>query len=318
MAYITGIYMDEGGDRMIVGDGGEIDIHEGGLLKFNGRAVMQPIGQIYYVDPANGDDDNAGTSKDEALATMDAAIGKCSDWNGDLIVRLPGTETVTAPVEFDVKGVTVITTALLNPYANGEKFMTYGSHTDGPAATILQPTRMFGLGFCGSQAAGASLEFDCDEEGSWPGGFSQVENCRFSHWGIAKAYAVLIKGTGDNMIRGCMFDGYLAGYTQAAIGLQDSGDMGVWALRILENEFINIGSGKYCLQLASGCHFVRGIVKGNINVGSAKFFNANSQNGSAVFCDNYTGGATDTDSYNDSVDNLQTAGYKFMNNHYSE
>jgi len=59
-------------------------------------------------------------------------------------------------------------------------------------------------------------------------------------------------------------------------------------------------------------------VENNSVVGSGKFFNANSVSGSFCFYGNWLPTATDTGSYNDTVANLQTAGYDFAGNHYSE
>ena len=60
-------YMDEGGDRWVIGPGGVLEI-QGAIL---GMRPAQP----YYVDPVNGDDDaNDGKSWSKAFATMGAAL----------------------------------------------------------------------------------------------------------------------------------------------------------------------------------------------------------------------------------------------------
>ncbi len=46
-----------------------------------------PTGNVYYVDSVNGDDNNAGTDKDKALASLAAALALTSD--DDTIVCLP-------------------------------------------------------------------------------------------------------------------------------------------------------------------------------------------------------------------------------------
>ena len=279
-------------------------------------------GSTYYVDYANGDDDNNGERPTQAFKSSQAAIDACTDNYGDVIVRLPGTETVTTAVLFNKKGITyrALDTGY-NDIGGGERFVIYATHTDGPAATISAPCRIEGIGFCGSEAAGASLEIDGSTGGFAGGNFWQVTNCRFSHWGIAKAYCVLISGGSDGIIENCMFDGYLTGYTTAAIGLDDSGANGVLAVRILGNEFVNIGSGKYCIQMVdSAVHFRMSRIMGNVNLGNAKFINFNSadDDGFTLIADNYTGGATDTGSYNTAVTTLQAAGWQLANNHYDE
>jgi len=279
-------------------------------------------GRIYYVDTSNGDDDNDGLLPTEAFKTSQTAIDACTDNYGDRIIRLPGTESVSEAVDFNKKGIIyqAVDTGY-NRFGQGERFCIYGTHTDGPAAVISAPCRIEGIGFCGSETAGASLEIDGSTGAFGGGNFWEIINCRFSHWGIAKAYALLIEAGSDGIVQGCMFDGYLTGYTTAAIGLDDSGSNGVLAVRILDNEFINIGSGKYCIQMVdSAVHFRMSRIMRNVNLGTAKFINFNSadDDGWTLIADNYTGGTTDTGSYNASVDTLQSAGWQISNNHYDE
>jgi len=73
-------------------------------------AGMLTFGDIYYVHSVTGSDTaNSGTSPDDALATIDTAIGKCTADNGDVILVLPGhDENPTASITMDVAGVSVI------------------------------------------------------------------------------------------------------------------------------------------------------------------------------------------------------------------
>ncbi len=59
------------------------------------------VGNIYYIDPTNGDDTaNSGTSQDDALKTLTAAYAKVTDNNHDVIVITPGgTGSGTGTVE---------------------------------------------------------------------------------------------------------------------------------------------------------------------------------------------------------------------------
>ncbi len=68
------------------------------------------FGNIFYVDSVNGSDTaNPGTSPTNALASIDAAIGKCTANHGDVVYVLQGhSETPTATITLDVEGVTVI------------------------------------------------------------------------------------------------------------------------------------------------------------------------------------------------------------------
>lgn len=73
-------------------------------------AGMISFGDVYYVHSVTGSDTaNAGKRPDDALATIDAAINKCTADNGDLIYVLPGhSETPSASITMDVAGVTII------------------------------------------------------------------------------------------------------------------------------------------------------------------------------------------------------------------
>jgi hypothetical protein len=80
---------------------------------FDGRPVGSflprgPRGQVFFVDSNIAGSD--GTSPDTAVATIDAAINKCTASQGDTIYVMPGhTEAVTASsIACDVAGVTFI------------------------------------------------------------------------------------------------------------------------------------------------------------------------------------------------------------------
>lgn len=75
-------------------------------IQGNGVNVFEST--VYYVDSATGNDTTkTGLDATEALATIDAAINKCSA--GDFIFVLPGhAETVTSAITADVAGITII------------------------------------------------------------------------------------------------------------------------------------------------------------------------------------------------------------------
>lgn len=87
---------------------------------FNGNASAQITdildlvdgpGDTFFVDSGSGADTKSGTEWNDPLATLDAAVGKCSANNGDVIYIKPGhSETLSADsaVDIDVAGVTVI------------------------------------------------------------------------------------------------------------------------------------------------------------------------------------------------------------------
>ena len=46
-------------------------------------------GNIFFVDSVTGSDTNSGNGVENALATIDAAVGKCTANKGDFIVVMP-------------------------------------------------------------------------------------------------------------------------------------------------------------------------------------------------------------------------------------
>jgi hypothetical protein len=86
---------------------------QSGYLYAYGRPLggfqpVGPLGNVFFVD--SGVAGASGTSPDEAVATIDAAIGLCTANNGDVIYVMPGhTEAVTSSsLACDVAGVTFI------------------------------------------------------------------------------------------------------------------------------------------------------------------------------------------------------------------
>lgn len=80
-----------------------------------GQLVMYPgdagPGTEFFVDSTNGLDTNSGVDWENALATIDAAVNKCTASNGDKIIVAPfHAENLAADsaVDVDVAGVTVI------------------------------------------------------------------------------------------------------------------------------------------------------------------------------------------------------------------
>ena len=63
-------------------------------------SMLNRNAEVFFVDPTNGAANNIGT-RDAPVATMTQAIALCTDDRGDVIVRLPGSETPTAAIEFN-------------------------------------------------------------------------------------------------------------------------------------------------------------------------------------------------------------------------
>lgn len=73
--------------------------------------IYEATGSVFYVSSVTGRSTNSGKSTEDALATIDQAINKCSANVGDCIVVMPQhTETITAAagIDFDVAGITCV------------------------------------------------------------------------------------------------------------------------------------------------------------------------------------------------------------------
>ena len=70
-----------------------------------------PWGDHWFLDSTNGSDSNSGTERDKAFATLDYALGKISENNGDTLHIAPGhSETITGAggITFDKAGVKIV------------------------------------------------------------------------------------------------------------------------------------------------------------------------------------------------------------------
>ena len=73
--------------------------------------IYETTGRTFYVHSGTGSDSNGGESVVDALATLDAAIGKCTDNQGDVVVLMPGHNegsSAAATWDIDVAGVSVV------------------------------------------------------------------------------------------------------------------------------------------------------------------------------------------------------------------
>lgn len=100
--YQTKVYMQQGGDVLVV--------KPGGLIRLEGTLTGITKGNLYHVDSAVGSDSNDGLSWSTAFGTIDYAIGQCTANNGDVILVAAGhAETIitASGIDLDVAGVTV-------------------------------------------------------------------------------------------------------------------------------------------------------------------------------------------------------------------
>ena len=76
-----------------------------------GSSGLMTTGDVFFVDSgaAAAADGNAMTDPTQPGATIDAAIGRCTANNGDIIIVMPGhTENLTGSIAMDVAGISVI------------------------------------------------------------------------------------------------------------------------------------------------------------------------------------------------------------------
>ncbi len=181
-------------------------------------------GDVFYVDPTDGSDSNDGTGQDRAFATLQAGINACTSGNGDVIVRMPGTENTTSAITVNKRGITIIASDLgANPMQQGEvSFSTYpaASYDSGPTIIIQESCAIIGLEFVTRNTSASGRSDDCSdsagamcfdgEGGSYNGGFCYIANCRFADW-WGNDYGIEFQAGAYNLIHNCVFEGFDAG-----------------------------------------------------------------------------------------------------------
>lgn len=276
------------------------------------------VGNRYYVDPSSGvgDDSNTGLSKTFPLATMQAAIDKCTANNGDVIVRMAGTETVSEPVDFNKRGITVIAQEYGHPsHVKGESFMTYNNQSDGGSAAIItEPCRLIGLGFAASDVSEEALLIDCEEAGGFSGGFIELRNCRFACWNGAIDALVRTVGGALNHIIDCEFDGVFVGVGTAAISMEgDTGGITPFYPRVIGCRFMALGSGKAAIEHKDAA--AAEVVYMDNVLGSEGVFLDNSDLASdGIAANNWLGLANQAAAFT----NMTNSNIKLVGNHYNE
>ena len=74
-----------------------------------GGSAEVTTGSIFFVHSGTGSDGNKGTSTSKPFATIDYAIGKCTDNKGDIIYVMPGhSEDPLVSITCDVAGISII------------------------------------------------------------------------------------------------------------------------------------------------------------------------------------------------------------------
>lgn len=278
--------------------------------------IARTVGEMFFADPVDGDDDNDGLLADEAKKTLQAAIDLCEANRGDVVIRMRGGEEVTTPVLFNKAGITVVSEGYgMAPLAIGEYFSTYAAAalTDEPAGIVsADGVTLCGLGFVSRDVgatfwAGAALLIGGVADAS-PFGV-RVMNCRFPKWNLDNRIGLAIEGSSNCIIEHNDFEGVGASF-DSGIYVQGA----TQNVEILNNRFRDCTYGILFGAFAGGGPHC--VIKGNVCEDSKLLSAASAATG--IVCDNWCEGATDTGSYNDTVNNLNTHGLVFSDQHYAE
>jgi hypothetical protein len=109
--YSPRVYKKQGGNEMVVANGGTLTVEAGGVLSMSGILTGLIQGSIFFVNSVGGSDSANGLTWATAFATLDHAVGACTADHGDAIfVAAKHAETLVGAggVAADVAGITII------------------------------------------------------------------------------------------------------------------------------------------------------------------------------------------------------------------
>ena len=298
----------------------------------------------FFVNNVVGSDAVDGLDPRRPFKTLQKAIDSCVAQRGDVIVVARGTETVTASVNFNKRGITVIARPSgFTPYASGERFTLEAdaTFTSGPVAAITKPCTIIGMGFLGRQVAGPSVLASFGTGGFDSGGWSYLYRCWFpNHNGIARGLD--LAGVDRTYIEECVFDGsnngaLTAGGKRLTEGIRLGSQAGgaCHNCYILNCEFINATTAINVVLATPKSDPVHGnagcVIKGNrmLAVPGTQFFLdvedvAGVRPQVIMVSDNDLGVAKASQAYKlggaaqATLTALVTAGLQFANNRYAE
>lgn len=236
-------------------------------------------GKVFFVDAATGLDGNNGKSKDRPLATLNAAIAKCTANKGDIIYLMPnhyediGDTSTTGAIDLDVAGISVIG---LGNGSNMPRFDFNDADSDFlvGASNILIENVNF-------EATVTGVKLGVAVEAASTG--LTIRNCKFSvETTTTDEFLIsvnLLAGCDNTLIEGCKFDMGLGG---AATGIKL---VGASHDVTIQN---NIMKGDYSLACVAGITTLSTEVMIKENI----FMNGGSGNIGAVACVSMLTGTT--------------------------
>jgi hypothetical protein len=297
---------------------GDRVFQSGGIPVGGGLLGLIGDGRVFFVDPGNGDDANPGTSPTSAYATMSTAIGATTTQRGDVIVRLPGTETVTAELLITTEGITVVaaTSGWSPPAGRGagaEYYLMWGAALS-DAAVIHQRENCswIGLSFAsistGATEAGAAMNIANEVAGD-QGGFNYVTSCEFPAWGSNDSGIYLHGGSHAHIYRNSF--GGASGTLPVGVAFGGSATSNPVNDTIEDNIFSNVTTGvrvydgtpQDCFVIGNFFHQCTTDINSNGGVGN-------------IFVANNASSLAAASAYDDTVANLETAGWFFSGNTY--
>ena len=191
-----------------------VSVNAADLLNFpNGAAEDELVttGKIFYVCSVGGSADHTGTSPDYPLATIDAAINKCTANKGDVIYVMPNhAETIgsAGAITCDIEGISVI------GLGNGDNrgVVTIATATSADVSITADNVTIKNLLFkCGLDAVTDMIDIDT-------AAYTTIDNCYFQ---MSSASYQAVSGIDINggcsfaTIKNCEFYATTAGAEEA-------------------------------------------------------------------------------------------------------
>lgn len=281
-------------------------LHAGSVIPaLSGLGILRaPDAVVFIVDP--------GVSG----FTLQNAIDDCVAGRGDIILMLPGGNTVTATVNFNKSGIAVVAVNRgLSPLVSGEfsSIVAAASFTNGPVVKVTQPCKIYGMGFASRDTgalffAGAACLLGGNADAA-PFGV-HMKNCRFPKFNLDNRIGLAIEGSSDCLIEECTFEGVGADFA-AGIYVQGA----CQNLVIRNNHFRQcVAAVQFGAFAGGGPHIMLG--PGNI-VEDGLILDSQGNTATGIVLGNYSELAAGS-SYDASVGTLQAQGIQFSGNRYSE